>query len=313
MTVFARRAGACKLRVHDFSDASLAASVLQLQSRMYRVDSWWHSAPHTQHAASDIFRLTARSAGIIYANVLLRFSGYPYRLAEMVRPGDAQDEACAAFLRARPCMLDVFSQELRNDFPTMEALKSDECQAMIRCGLEALDMTTFSTERLHSQNARRILSRKMTHPLCVDQVSVFHAGMAAPDFAQDFHDVEFAVAKSQRPASTSVNENAGKKRRGGGGAYRAYLHLRSQTDAPGYRSRFNKHEEYRNLDAEAKRRCIELGKHATALHRSGQPAFPKTYNEMQKHQRDKQRAADIQLSERSIVGDPGLLHVQVKN
>eukprot|EP00971_Amphidinium_carterae_P352972 6492784-Amphidinium_carterae.3 len=295
----------CKLRVHDFSDGSLATSALQRQLRTYRNDSWWHSAPCTQHAASDIFRLTARSAGMLYANVLLRFSGYPYRLAEMVRPGDAQDEARRAFLDARPCMLDVFSLELRNDFPTMEALRSDECQVMIRCALEALDMSTFSTERLHSQNARRIISRNMTHPLRMEQAGMFHAGMAAPEFAQEVHGIELAVAK--RPASFPVaSENAAKKRRGGGGAFRAFLHLRSQTDAPGHRTQFkNKREEYRNLDADTKRQCVELGRQATALHQRGLPSFPKTYTAGRKHQQDQQRAADIQRKGDIIAGDPG--------
>eukprot|EP00971_Amphidinium_carterae_P335173 6470868-Amphidinium_carterae.1 len=64
------------------------------------------------------------------------------------------------------------------------------------------------------------------------------------------------------------------KRRGGGGAYRAFIHVQSKRQKMTKESMIELNREYRTMSEEQLQFYKDLGKQATALHGSGESSFP---------------------------------------
>ena len=221
--------GARLFRLHTLSagaEGSVGWDALQQQGLLYESDAWQH-AVHTEAISSDIFIANALAAGATYCNVVLKFSTFPFKLAELIRPTADLELEALALLTARECSLDAFSSELRKRFPTVTALSSPSCLNMVRAMMSFYDVTTFSTERLHSKNSRRILSRRQTHQLSLHHLGIFHTGSGTPS---PF--MPLLPAPVQAVPGFRVGDNRRvrkpKRKRGGGGPWRAFVHLQSQ-------------------------------------------------------------------------------------
>ena len=274
--------------MHNLStgkDGSLGWQALLEQGSVYASEDWPGALP-TRGVASDIFIANARAAAVTYSSVLLKFSQYPYKLANLIHPKLEFEVEALCFLSAKKCSLDAFSQHLRGMFPSVPLLATPLCRNMLGTAFSMYDITTFSTERLHSQNARQIFSRPQTHKLSLHQLAVLHSGIGAPSalmpllpkarppLAQKRVGVEVHGDRGQRPL---------KKARGGGGAWRAFVFLDTLQRSPSrpapwnFKER-NLSERYRNLSVEERQVCEELGKAACKLHQNRQRSFPKTYS-----------------------------------
>eukprot|EP00971_Amphidinium_carterae_P103369 2046509-Amphidinium_carterae.1 len=101
--------------------------------------------------------------------------------------------------------------------------------------------STFSTERTHSKNARRVRVAAHTNVKSIENMALSHVGAARPAWMQralESHgqkrkkgDIQFPLAAathSDRNATAGSADTTavGEKRRGGGGAWRAFLHYR---------------------------------------------------------------------------------------
>ena len=266
------------------SSGELTQQALCNQANMWLDRDWWLSSTSTEDAASAIFRVTSHSAGTIFFGVHIRFAQYPYRLAELLHHDVDSDErqcAVAEFLAAAECMLDEFSARLRRQFPTAASMNSLAFQNLLTASLSTLSGTTFSTERLHAKNTRQIASRVMTSKLSVHQAAIFHAGSATPEVAVDIQQAS-AGQGNKRKTGTQTQEQAPKKRRGGGGAWRAFTHQMHRTGefrgGKGSWKGKRLSDMYRALSAEQKQALQTLGQLATASHRAGGKAFASTYS-----------------------------------
>ena len=240
---------------------------------MWLDQDWWAHGPAVEQSASELFRATSHSAGLAYDGLHVRFTCYPYRVAELVRGTEEEIEIeKVCFLSAPQCCLDPWSAHLRDLFPDIRALSTSLCRSMIFAAMSLWYGSTYSTERLHSQNARRILGRRQTSRPSLQQVSVWHAGVSSPDFLVD---VVCPPDEQKRKAADQNPEPSHKRRRGGGGAWRTFCHVEGSKQ--GIVDFKDLSQRYAALDAECKAVYAELGRQATLLHRSGQTAFPATY------------------------------------
>ena len=158
-----------------------AEMMIALVSRL-RDELTSQNAPRTEQAASLIFAVYLRVAALACYEVEVQFAAYPYKLVLLLcPPGSHEDrhadweEQAASFLTCPSCCLDTFSAELQRRFPTSISLQTQECQQMLQALFLELDCTTYSTERAHASNARRVRARNSTHELTLAQTAVCQA------------------------------------------------------------------------------------------------------------------------------------------
>ena len=262
-------------RFQILSTGTLFNRYVQMSANMLAQADWWMQLPQTEANATEVWRLSCRAQAII-ALTRVQFSQWAYRLSTLLGDTAAVEEEMLCFVSAPACGLDPFSVRLREQFGTVEALKSAKFQAMLAAYVHMQEGTTFSTERLHSRNARRTHARRMTHQQDLAGLAVFHQGVAAPRWA-----VDFMTPPSDRPVKR--RHAKGKTRaahsRGGGGAWRALVH--SKRSEPDERGRLPTFAElgvmYRSLSVEEKAHYQDLGARATKLQKVVEgPCFPRT-------------------------------------
>ena len=244
----------------------------------WRLASWWRS-----DAVSTIFKTQAFTAAMAFDSVKQRFAAYPYKLADLVQVGRDGLEEALCFLSAPQCCLDSFSLEFRREFSTVDQLTSPLARTLLRALLSVLEGNTFSTERLHSQNARRILSRKMTHELSIHQAALFHTGVGAPAHVASLaceisHESQIDRKRKGPHVEPDACPPQKRRKKGGGGAWRAFVHLQALSANERQRGFQHKNlsQQYAAMDEDMRRRCVELGNVATSLHKRGQRSFPRT-------------------------------------
>ena len=105
---------------------------------------------------------------------------------------------------------------------------------MLRITLQSSTGHCYDTERLHSRNARKQLSRQMTHCVRASDLALHHSGRSFPStiaglFQKHTHREEKASAKvvkktfQKKHKQRRVPQRAGK-----GGAWRAFIHSAAQ-------------------------------------------------------------------------------------
>ena len=96
-----------------------------------------------------------------------------------------------------------------------------------------------------------------------------------------FAQVKLKRMKRKKSAKT-VKETQDRRRRGGGGAYRAWTHVLAQETGEGGRTFFKEAaQQYKNLSEEERAHVKDLGAQATRNHRWGVQAFPLTKRHVQ--------------------------------
>eukprot|EP00971_Amphidinium_carterae_P352799 6492734-Amphidinium_carterae.4 len=247
--------------------------------------------PETETLRSDILRLCFKSAGVVWLLVAEKYnpSAMPWRLFTLL--SDASQSKCEEMLAMRPCCLEDFSRDFLTKHNSTEALLSPEVQAMLHCLASMLDMTTFSTERLHSRNIRRQRKRQqLTYDIDLTSLALHHMALSGEnvalaasmeDSAQERKkrgrplkektkarkseppqlqgDEELAVAHRKRRKLKAVNPTQVAARGGGGGAWRAFIADYHKGEKMTKASLLAAGVAYHALDVEAKQHFIEVG------------------------------------------------------
>ena len=275
----------------------LAACMQQLADP----SSWDHLVP-SQLLSSTIVIAGLRCAAIVYTTCIAPCSEFPLKLFSLCREGPLA-LTCQDFADTPACRLDAFSLEFRNQFPTREALESEEARQVLLTLIASTDGNCQSVERLHSRNLHQAKGRSSTHRVDVAWLGAVHQRAAGPPWVQaHFRDLaqrtaprirqRSTVQKRKRSRSDPVHqhdlaqcnlhgqanaENAQdannqqrlrKRRPGAGGAWRAFLHVQGR----GVQSR-DLAQAYRELDEEERSYYQTLGRQGTAAYRHGIRAF----------------------------------------
>ena len=257
--------------------------------------SSFRSIQQTESNATKLLVAVLRAGATIYELAYQPLCQWPYKLLLRRRHALWAQE----LLEASPCCLDDYSKAIVRQFPNEEALHSDACVTSLSMVSELLDLNTYSTERLHSRSQRRQKSRCQTTaaelsqlacwqqsvgswPWCCQMLSLKPQEGAARRWPGDAPQDDFEnkgntiEADNSDEAKRPKPPKRARKQRGGGGAYRAYIH---QVAAQGRLRGLRKfptwlREEFEQLPPERRAFFDELGKKATRAHSSGGMAFP---------------------------------------
>ena len=279
--------GSAKYNVDILNSGEFAKRLVVNSARTLLNEASWSQAPHTEASAAIIFAVVLRVAAVACYDLLLPFNGYPYKLVELLYPSEATpeneaiwQESALQFLTLSPCCLDAFSLHFRGLFREITDLRGATCQQMLHALCQQLDGSTYSTEKLHSLNSRRICARSSTHQMSLPQAAVFHME-AIPQGCRQFHGFHACHGHPQQHQKRALpQQDSGrgvKKRRGGGGGWRAFVHRQGQGE--GSANFKDLASQYRRLSPENRAAYQELGRQASAVHRHhpGTRAFPLTH------------------------------------
>ena len=185
----------------------------------------WSEFPETEAMRSSLLKVCCAPAAIAWQLIVIRVQGCPYRVLGLLEEQGAEDLANS--LRALPdCQLDSFTREFLLKYDSVEMMLSQEAKELLSAMACVLQTCTYNTERVHSKNLRRARKRVSVTIPDVKHIALSHMHAAGE---QCFRPSVAAPnpqnpRKRGRPAKSGTGQPQAKKRRGGGGAWRAFQH-----------------------------------------------------------------------------------------
>ena len=258
-----------------------------------QIDASFHSLPLAVPSKSRtrahrvlLFCMLARLRGALDFFIRSLQEGCPYACALLLM--DATTGAADVLLSTKECMRDDFTAKLLETFPTVDALLSEACQAILCAAFDMCELDVASIECRHA-SVRHLLDKKSaTWDTVLQALSADFLVRQATLQNKEYLDLLPATARGRKFPLCSLEKKSRKKQRRrsvrqskGGGGQRAYFHKRMRELATGTRLRRGAlssmyrqlHAEYRALPPERKRHFEELGAAARISHRSGEASF----------------------------------------
>ena len=265
------------LRSGEFIDIALRDS-----AQLLRNGNLFKHLPQTEAHASAVFKIAVRVQALMHHQLIMHTRRWPWRLVDIVNSDEVERSiAILELLSAPQCLLDSFSRKVREEWPEAEQIASPIGQAQLRIALQQLTGTVYGTERLHSVNQRRAHSRRLTTNLRAHDLGSYHAGSAQPVCSGELFQPKLVTSKKRPCTDQAQGRREVKKRKGGGGAMRAFMHIRAQElSGQQGQGRFDfkeLHRQYAALTAEQKTFYENLGRAAQQLHKDGLQSFPDTF------------------------------------
>ena len=211
------------------------------------LENFSHSAciaADTEAFRSQLLRVTFRSPAVVFQLMEVPSRGCPYALFQLL---ETRTQETAEKLMATPmCMRDPLASKLLDSVESAEELvASEEFYQVLAAIAAVVQTTTYGVERAHSGNARRARGQPHTHRPTVAGLAIPHSGLSAPNFLCS-QDLPSRPAKKrgrprreraadplpprQPPADNEVAaprpQRKKQKKTGGGGAWRAFQHVR---------------------------------------------------------------------------------------
>ena len=242
--------------------------------------SLWREYASTESFRTKLLQQTMRLGSVCYQLVRVPTRGFPYRLFLLLTPQGATATFAREILETKQCMLDHCTKQLLRTFSSVEALLSDQFKAILVAIARWGQGTTYSTERLHSKNLRTKLGRQ-THAPDIEHLALSHAGWAAPSWCE-FHAPSISRPDKprgrprKRPRDAVEKGGKQKRRRGGGGPFRAFLHMELKGRSFKADVMQEMKAKYAALTPQQRQRYIELGQAGSLLRRSApHPTYDK--------------------------------------
>ena len=224
----------------------------------------------TEDFRTRLFQLIWRAGSVVFQLVALPTQSWPFKLFELLEPLplEAAQNVADGLFRAPHCLMDAWTRKLVSKYDTPGALMSVECKHVLAMVAERLQLTTYGTECLHSSNLRRAKSRTMTHS--PDLPHLQHMATASPPWAlepQEIKDKNVAKRGRGRPPKVQHPDQGTreKKRRGGGGSWRAFVLTRLGSQKFTAESIRRLSLEYRALPQQEKDTLSQLGRAGSVL------------------------------------------------
>eukprot|EP00971_Amphidinium_carterae_P350212 6491436-Amphidinium_carterae.2 len=182
--------------------------------------TWWEECLETEVFRTELARLLLRSGAVCYKLIHLRATHCPYKVFLLVSSPENMHAIADEILATPLCLRDKFTKALVAQFNSREKLVSRECLSILFAIAQKIQLTTYSSERLHSKNLRRARSRVETNRIPLSQLALAHVGIS-DSLAQCSSSSKKTRARG-RPRKEQNESQFG--HHGGGGAWRAYLH-----------------------------------------------------------------------------------------
>ena len=171
-----------------------------------------HSQVHlwlceTELMRSMLLRTCLKPLGVAHMLIQQKYSRLPWRCFSLL--SEPSFENAASLLQLPACTHDEFSAHLLQKFNTEQLLLSEDLRQLLSCIAQVLQLTTFTTERLHAKNTQHARHRA-THKVEVSDLGLLHAAEGAPAWLQ--HRLG-QIEKSQRRRRKSQKGSAPKRSR----------------------------------------------------------------------------------------------------
>eukprot|EP00971_Amphidinium_carterae_P351657 6492213-Amphidinium_carterae.1 len=163
----------------------------------------WVFLPCTEEEASTAWRLNMRPAATAFQLIQQLLERYPLRLFKLLLPNPESERE--RLLAARACTLDEFSLHFRSTYNSHEALQSQEAWQVLCAFASVTRGNTFSTEVLHSRNARRCRTRFHTHTMDLCTLALQHCATSCPPWLEMLlakDDIEVGAANPEKSEDT---------------------------------------------------------------------------------------------------------------
>ena len=251
--------------------------------------SLWCLLHHTCLQHSEVIKLASRSPAIIYHHCIAYLRSFPFKMVNMVvnrSPAMAQD-----IINTPACFLDTWSRKMLQAFDTEARLLSEEFYQIVAACAELLVCTTYATERAHSRGARRLKQRLHAKRMLLPELGLSHMGFAAaPCIRRQWLKLQKLEKKGprrkpgpkKRKRDNARNQEGHQRRRrrcaaglveqdeladehrrchtrGGGGPWRAFVHVQGKGQRLTTESFQLLKEQYRLLDEEERAFYAQLG------------------------------------------------------
>ena len=193
----------------------------------FRDKSLWSGFPDAEDSSSRRLKVCMRPAAVIHQLVAARTAGFPYRMFSLLSPGIDVRAQAAELLSTPLCLLDDWSKKFLEVNDTEAKLSSPEALCELEVLAEVALCNTVSTERAHSKNLRRAATRHQTQKADLRYIALTHLGHSAPASslrAEAPRKLPSASKRKGRPPKQSSSSAPVAKVKGGGGAWRAFVH-----------------------------------------------------------------------------------------
>ena len=192
--------------------------------------SFLEALPSTEQLRTRILQASMQTASYVWRTVVLPSAGFPARLFELL--ANPSPAVAARMLETKRCQRDDFSHFILSAFASPEELTSSACLNVLAIAATAVRTTTYGTERAHSRNTRLMRNRVHTKPIDLHTIAMSHTGRAGPRWLLE--DAKAKLIKKgkgrgrpkKRQAEAPLAGQPARRRRGGGGPWRAFLHVR---------------------------------------------------------------------------------------
>eukprot|EP00971_Amphidinium_carterae_P212144 4209867-Amphidinium_carterae.1 len=219
-----------------------------------------------------------RAGAVIHQLVHCRVKQYPYKLFQLLNRDNNIVELAETILQTPTCMQDSFTAHVLKKYNTSHKLAGEEAFVFLELVARKSMCTTYTTERLHSRNFRRAKSRTMTQKIDLNDLALPHLAHAGPHFSHEIlhkqskdkeQNNQKASKKYGRPckrkAPECTDDGAGvaeppTRKRGGGGAWRAFQQLQLQGQKFTGPIVKELSEKYKHLSDEEKLHYKEVGR-----------------------------------------------------
>ena len=249
---------------------------------LLRQDARWEHIPveqHTRKFQAVVFRMLSRMGCLIQELMIAPTSRFPLQLFKIIEGGRPVAERLSRVLEDCPCILDAFTSHMLETFPGV-ALAEGDGLALLQSLALLTPVETGHLERSHGRVSRLLRSQSVQTRR--PTFSFLNAQQVCRKYKERVAGTSTAKAKptSRRASSLGSRDETGPEgestRRGGGGAWRAFLSAACRGSAG--RSDFGQlQQEYAAIKAEGGerwQRLEEVGRAATELHKeTGLPSF----------------------------------------
>eukprot|EP00971_Amphidinium_carterae_P328075 6459781-Amphidinium_carterae.2 len=264
--------GAAEYRLlHWMGEASFLRPLLTTPFEQLAERPFTAMLGNTEADHSKIFRVVLRPAAVAWQLLGTRWQNYPWTIFRLIN--DKSEAFATTLLNTKPCRLDKWSTAFLQRFDTVEALIGREAHEFLSAVALRLMTSTFSVERTHSRNLRSLKNRVHSQKPDLAWLSLPLSAFAGPAWLKEETLVQ---RKAQGQRGRPRNETYGKsvmyeegkvqrgmkrKQFGGGGAYRAFVHVKAKGRKLDAKLCHELAVAYKNLGPEEKEQYTELGKH----------------------------------------------------
>ena len=238
----------------------------------------WNVLAPTEVQRSNIFRHCVHAAGVIFQHVCCKYERFPWLLFRILF--DGTEETAAHILQKPVSLRDEFASGFLERYCEPALLLSPEAHETLSACAALVQTNTYSTERMHSCNSRKLAQRVLAKACSLEDMMCQHMTAPGPGFIQEAwlqkrREQTAGGGRKRRGRPTKESRKSLKRQQqgcqdqaekpkrkgggGGGGSWRAYQHYQNigKLDAEGVRAM---RDRYHALSPEEKAWYAEAGR-----------------------------------------------------